>query len=130
MLTDDQLDRGFVIGDWAALPGQGILQSGENDIVRDMVDALTGAFEPDPERAIHGLQESVQKRLRWPLYFDGPVFTALRYEPRFVAVRREPEEVVAAAHNQVLQPICFTNPVPDEWRPIRETCEGAEERRP
>jgi hypothetical protein len=30
-------------------------------------------------------------------------------------------------HQKILRLICFNNPVPDEWQPMSETCEGVEE---
>jgi hypothetical protein len=32
--------------------------------------------------------------------------------------------MLADEHEKVLQLICFSNPVPDQWQPLLETCEG------
>jgi hypothetical protein len=37
------------------------------------------------------------------------------------------EAIVAEEHEKILQLICFNNPVPDEWQPMPETCEGVQE---
>ena len=33
-----------------------------------------------------------------------------------------------AERDKILQLICFNNPVPDDWQPLPETCEGVEQR--
>ena len=101
-----------------------LIGAGEKDMVRDVVEALIGAFEQDPDRAIGGLQSAVRNGLRWPMFLEDPAFISLRDDPRFVAARQEMEALVAAEHVKVLQLICFNNPVPDEWQPMPETCEG------
>jgi hypothetical protein len=53
----------------------------------------------------------------------------MRSDPRFVALRQELEAKLAAEHDKVLQLVCFNNPVPGDWQPMPETCEGVEERR-
>jgi hypothetical protein len=53
----------------------------------------------------------------------------LRDEPRFVALRQEMEVLLAEEHDKILQLICFKNPVPEDWQPMPETCEGVVERR-
>ena len=44
------------------------------------------------------------------------------------SVQKKLDEILAAEHEKVLQLICFNNPVPDDWRPLPETCEGVVER--
>jgi hypothetical protein len=36
--------------------------------------------------------------------------------------------MLAEEHSKVLQLICFNNPVPDDWQPMPETCEGVVEK--
>jgi len=98
--------------------------TGEISIVREVEEAMIAAFEDDPGRAIDALESAVQRGLRWSLFLDDPVFEELRDEPRFVALRQELDELVAADHEKVLQLICFNNPVPYDWQPMPETCEG------
>jgi TolB-like protein/Tfp pilus assembly protein PilF len=100
--------------------------TGEISITRDMVEAMIAAFEDDPDRAIAALESAVQRGLRWSLFLDDPVFEELRDEPRFVALRQELDKLVAVEHEKVLQLICFNNPVPDDWQPMPETCEGVD----
>ena len=85
---------------------------------------MIAAFEDDPDRAIDALESAVQRGLRWSLFLDDPVLEKLRDDARFVALRQELDELVAADHEKVLQLICFNNPVPDDWQPMPETCEG------
>lgn len=52
----------------------------------------------------------------------------LQQDPRFVALREELHAILAVEHDKVLQVICFNNPVPDDWQPMPETCEGVQEK--
>ena len=66
--------------------------------------------------------------MRDKIIFESPQFEELRDDPRFIAVRQELDEILAEEREKVLQLICFNNPVPDDWRPLPETCEGVVER--
>jgi hypothetical protein len=56
-----------------------------------------------------------------------PIDEDLRDKPRFVELQRELDAILAVEHGKILQLICFDNPVPDEWQPMPETCEGVVE---
>jgi TolB-like protein len=99
---------------------------GEINPVLSCTEAMIAAFEGDPERALAALESAIQRGLRWPMFFDDPVFEALRDDVRFVQLRQTVEALVAEEHGKVLQLICFNNPVPDKWQPMPETCEGVE----
>jgi tetratricopeptide (TPR) repeat protein len=90
-----------------------------------MLEALIAAFEHNPDRAFAALQSAIQNGLRWAMFFDDPIFEDLRDNQRFVALRHELDAILAEEHSKILQLICFNNPVPDEWQPMPETCEGA-----
>ena len=62
-------------------------------------------------------------------YHDDIIFEDLWDEPRFVALQKELDPILAEEHEKVLQLICFNNPVPDDWQPMPETCEGVVEQR-
>ena len=55
------------------------------------------------------------------------MFDELQQEPRFVALREKLHSMLLVEHEKVLQLICFNNPVPNEWQPLPETCEGVKE---
>ena len=87
-------------------------------------EAMIAAFEHDPDRVIAALKSAMQGGLRGRWFFDDPIFEDLQDEPRFVALRQELDAILAAEHEKVLQLICFNNPVPDDWQPLPETCDG------
>jgi len=91
--------------------------------------AMIAVLDDDPGRAIAELRTGVRDgRLRLYMFFDGPIFDALRNEPGFIEVRKELDAILAVEHEKILQLICFNNPVPNEWRPLPETCEGVVEK--
>ena len=103
--------------------------AGRKESLHDLAEAMIAAFEHDPDRVIAALKSSVRLGLRIPNIFDEPIFEDLRDEPRFTALQREMDALLAEEHDKVLQLICFNNPVPDDWQPLPETCEGLEEQR-
>ncbi len=100
---------------------------GDISAVLTCTEAMIAAFEHDPDRTLAALELCIQRGLRWPMFFDDPVFEALRDDARFVRLRQTVEALVAEEHEKVLQLICFNNPVPDDWQPMPETCAGVVE---
>lgn len=80
-----------------------------------VVDVVEGRFD-----------EAIQGRLRDPQVFDDLIFEVVWQEPRFIALQQELDVILAVEHDKVLQLICFNNPVPGDWRPLPETCDGVE----
>ena len=56
------------------------------------------------------------------------MFDVVRDDPGFVELEKELEAILAAERAEVLQLICFNNPVPNDWQPLPETCDGVVER--
>ena len=90
-------------------------------------EALIAAFENDPDRAIDTLELAMQLGLRNPRVFADPAFEALWEEPRFIALQQELDAILLEERDKVLQMICFNNPAPTGWQPLRKTCEGVKE---
>jgi len=87
---------------------------------------MIAAFDNDPDHAVAALKSAIQRGLRIPNYINDPIFEDLQDEPHFVALQQELDAILAAEHDKVLQLICFNNPVPDDWQPMPETCEGVD----
>jgi TolB-like protein len=96
-------------------------------VVTHRTEAVLAAFEHDPDRVVAALKLALQRPD--PLFFDDPIFEEVRSDPRFVGIRQELDDILAAEHIKVLQLICFNNPACDHWQPLLETCEGVDERR-
>ena len=94
---------------------------------QDLAEAMIAAFDNDPDGVFDALQAAIVHGLRWSGVFDNPIFEDLRDKPRFVELQRELDAILAVEHEKILQLICFNNPVPDEWQPMPETCEGVVE---
>ena len=93
----------------------------------DLVEAMIAAFEHRPDEAVAALSSALQHGLRDSSIFDDPVFEEMLDEQRFIALEQELDALLAVEHAKVLQLICFNNPVPDDWQPLPETCEGVVE---
>jgi len=93
----------------------------------DLAEAMLAAFGHDPDRALVVLRSAIHHGLPTRVYIDDPLFGDLGDDPRFVALRQEMEEIFTEERDKVLQLICFHNPIPDEWQPLPETCEGVEQ---
>jgi len=102
--------------------------AGANDQWQYRTEAMFAAFENNPDRVVAALKSAMQHGLRDPQFFDDLIFEDLWDEPRFVALQQELDAILAAEHDKVLQLICFNNPVPGDWQPIPETCEGVVEK--
>ena len=100
---------------------------------RDHVDlrlneAILAAFDNDTDRVIASLEKAIERGLRdLAFHYSAASFAQFEDEPRFVALRDEVERLIAEEHDNVLQLICFNNPVPDDWQPLPETCDGVVE---
>ncbi len=90
-------------------------------------EAMIAAFENNPDGVIAALKSAMQFGLRDPQFFDDTIFEDLWDEPQFVALQQELDTILTAEHDKVLQLICFNNPVPGDWQPLPETCEGVAE---
>jgi len=116
----------------AATVRQAVAERGAGDTrwLPDVYEAFIAAFDHDPDRAVAALAAAVRHGLRSRYVIEDPLFDDFHNDARFVAVRQELDKILAGEREKVLQLICFNNPVPNEWEPLPETCEGVEKRNP
>jgi hypothetical protein len=85
------------------------------------------AFNRDFDGVIASMEAAFERGMRNPVIYSDPIFGEVWDDPRFVAQVQELDEDLARQHEEVLQVICFNNPVPGAWRPLPETCAGVKE---
>jgi hypothetical protein len=100
------------------------LAAGRKNRHDDLAGVGLAAFDGDKERAIALLRSSVERGLRDPIVFENGLYRNFQDEPEFLALKGELQSILDVERQEVLQLICFNNPVPDDWRPLPETCEG------
>jgi len=103
--------------------------SGANNQFLFRTEAMIAAFEKDLDRVVTAGRSAIRSGLRYRQFLDDAIFEVFWKEPRFAALRQELDAVLVAEREKVLQLICFNNPVPDNWQPMAETCEGVIEQR-
>ena len=101
-----------------------LLDAGHKNQNRFAAEAMLAAFDGRKADAIAALELAIRWGLRVRDGLDDPIFDVLRGEPGFAELEQELDAIIAAEHAEVLQLICFNNPVPQHWRPLPETCEG------
>ena len=104
------------------------MAEGRKNANQDVAGALIAAFDHDTDQAIASLSSAIQRGLRDKRVFDETIFENLGSDPRFKSLRADLDAILAEEREKVLQLICFNNPVPDDWRPLPETCAGIVER--
>ena len=95
--------------------------------MEDVVESMIAALEHHPDKAVTALGSAMQRGLRDKSYFVDPVFEEIWDDPRFIELQQEMDAILAVEHARILQLICFNNPVPDDWQPLPQTCEGVVE---
>lgn len=87
-------------------------------------DALLAALDDDRDGVIAALKAVTETGFRSPQLFADVIFEDLWADERFVSLQQELDDLLAEEHEKYLQLVCFNNPVPDDWRPLPETCDG------
>ena len=85
--------------------------------------AALAAFEGDREECLHALRAAIERGLLDRRLFHNPMIQSLRDDPGLLELQAELDAILAREHRQVLELICLNNPVPDDWRPLPETCD-------
>ncbi len=104
-----------------------LLGAGHRNMNRSVAEAMLAAFDGRKDDAIAALQSAIRYGLRARAGIEDPIFDVVRDEPGFVELEKELEAILAAEHAEVLQLICFDNPVPNDWQPLPDTCAGVVE---
>jgi TolB-like protein/Flp pilus assembly protein TadD len=100
------------------------IAAGRKNANDDLAGADLAAFDGDKQRVLAQLRSSIQRGLRDPVVFASTFYRELWEDPDFIALKAELQSILDKQREEVLQLICFNNPVPDDWRPLPETCEG------
>jgi tetratricopeptide (TPR) repeat protein len=87
-------------------------------------EAMLEALEGNREAALATLRQLLDVQLVDPNFLLEPTFEDLRGDPQFQAMQAELDQRLQQERQRVLQLICFENPVPDSWQPLRETCQN------
>ncbi len=88
---------------------------------------MMAAFGRDYDAVIASMESAFERGMRDPAFYSDPIFGEVWDDPRFVAQLQILDADLARQHKEVLQVICFNNPVPHAWRPLPETCAGVAE---
>jgi hypothetical protein len=101
-----------------------LMDAGYKDQFIARGQAMIAAFDRDPDTAIAAIEKAIDRGMRDPGFLRDPIFDGIRDGPRFLASVQKIAADLARQHKEVLQMICFKNPVPHAWRPLPETCAG------
>ncbi len=101
-----------------------LLDAGHRNQNRFAAEAMFAAFGGRKAEAIDALRSAIRWGLRGRRALADPIFDVVRNEPGFADLEEELDAIRAAQHAEVLQLICFNNPVPQHWRPLPHTCDG------
>jgi hypothetical protein len=89
--------------------------------------AMIAAFDRDRDTAIAAIEKAIDRGMRDPGFLRDPIFDEMRDDPRFLASVQKIAADLAKQRGDVLQLICFHNPVPHAWRPLPKTCAGVKQ---
>jgi TolB-like protein len=89
--------------------------------------SMIAAFDKDFQGTFEAMEEAFNRGMRNLAFYRDPIFDEVRDEPEFRALLQKIETDIVRQHAEVLQVLCFNNPVPHAWRPLPETCESVKE---
>lgn len=78
----------------------------------------------DEAEALELLRIAYDQGLRTTVVFDEPAMVSLASNPEALSIRAQINQHLDEERAEMLQLICFNNPVPDTWQPLNETCKG------
>ena len=88
----------------------------------DLAASDLAIFDGDYDRAVALMSSSIDRGLRDWAVFENPLGDALIDRADYQALQARLKAILEVEHRKALQLICFDNPVPDDWRPLPETC--------
>jgi len=88
--------------------------------------AMVAAIEGDREQMLASLSDAIDAGLREDFIFREPAMAPYEEDPEFQALAARLDAILEEERRKMLQLICFNNPVPDDWQPLPETCEGVD----
>ena len=96
--------------------------AGRSNANRDVADAMLAILDDQPAHALVALESAAARALLVKFFLDDAIFDVIRTDPAFVALQDGLLARGEADHENILRLICFDNPIPEDWRPLPETC--------
>jgi TolB-like protein len=101
-----------------------LIEAGYNGSFVRGTESMIAAFDHDSDAVIAALEKGFRRGMRNRTFFLDPIFDDMQDDPRFVALLQKIDTDLVKQRKEVLQTICFNNPVPRAWRPLPDTCDG------
>jgi len=89
-----------------------------------IAEAVMAMAFANEEQALAQLRQSLELGLRDTSFFEEPAFEPLAANPEFLSIRAQVQQELDREHAEMLQLMCFNNPVPNSWQPLEATCRG------
>ena len=86
--------------------------------------AALAAFDGERVAGLKAMRSALEHGWRDRLIFENPMIEPFQDDPAFIELEALLEAILAEERDRVLDLVCLNNPVPDDWRPLPETCVG------
>jgi len=90
----------------------------------EWAQALAHAASGNEGDSVEALHRAIDIGLRDPVILTEPCFDSMQSNDAFVGLGDRLMQLIVAERTEILQMICYNNPAPNTWQPLRQTCEG------